>query len=442
MTVENNIRKSGPYLYTGSPVFAFDFKVFDNTDVLVVHTDALDTEQVLNLNENYTVQLNGNQEDSPGGTITLKNFSPPEGSKITIASDVPYEQEAVFTNKGGFYPASLNDVADKLTILAQQLREKLTRAVTTPISSDVNPDELLAKLHQDVIDASSSAESARISQAAAKSSEDAALTSKNEAKSSETAAHNSQIAAKGSEDAAEVSADLAQQSADRAGALYGDLEAVSSAAAAASASANAAATSESNAAQSESNAAASAAAASESEQNAAGSEKAAAASAASVSVDEKNLKDAVTSAAASATSAAESAESAAKSAEHATAGQVNADWNATEGPAEIMNKPDTVAGYGITDALQIFGIEEGADPLGVAIKANTIYQFGTVSALTITEVINGFRESQIRFSTGDIIPVVTIPETLKHVGEWEIEPNNDYIVSILDNIAVLGKVVA
>ena len=29
---------------------------------------------------------------------------------------------------------------------------------------------------------------------------------------------------------------------------------------------------------------------------------------------------------------------------------VNADWNATSGDAEILNKPTTISGYGITDA--------------------------------------------------------------------------------------------
>ena len=137
---------------------------------------------------------------------------------------------------------------------------------------------------------------------------------------------------------------------------------------------------------------------------------------------------------ASASSAAESAK--------IIASVTNADWNATSGRAQVLNKPTTLSGYGITDALHIPEIDDSAHPLNISVAPNTIYTFGTVSALTITETANGLRESQIRFSTGDTVPVVTIPETLKHVGEWEIEPNGDYIISILDNIAVLGKVVA
>lgn len=35
------------------------------------------------------------------------------------------------------------------------------------------------------------------------------------------------------------------------------------------------------------------------------------------------------------------------------AGQVNSDWNATSGVEEILNKPTTLAGYGITDAINV-----------------------------------------------------------------------------------------
>ena len=149
--------------------------------------------------------------------------------------------------------------------------------------------------------------------------------------------------------------------------------------------------------------------------------------------------DAATSAKTSEIAARTSANSAAESAK-IIASVTNADWNATSGRAQILNKPTTLSGYGITDALQIPEIDDSADPLNLSVAPNTIYTFGIVSALTIKETLNGLRKSQIRFSTSDIVPVVTIPETLKHVGEWVIEPNNDYIISILDNIAVLEKV--
>lgn len=157
---------------------------------------------------------------------------------------------------------------------------------------------------------------------------------------------------------------------------------------------------------------------------------------ASETAAQANLKTATEAAA----NAKQSAKDAAASAEKAK--QVNADWKAISGNAEILNKPTTVKGYGITDAVCLPTITTSADPLNLSIEPNMFYQFGQVSMLTIAGVKNGFHESLISFTSGDISTTIAMPDALKHIGEWEIEPNNDYIMSILDNIAVLGKVVA
>lgn len=46
---------------------------------------------------------------------------------------------------------------------------------------------------------------------------------------------------------------------------------------------------------------------------------------------------------------------------------VNADWNATSGDAQILHKPTTVAGYGITDAYTKTEVDEKIDPLGLSV---------------------------------------------------------------------------
>lgn len=46
---------------------------------------------------------------------------------------------------------------------------------------------------------------------------------------------------------------------------------------------------------------------------------------------------------------------------------VNADWNATSGDAQILHKPTTVAGYGITDAYTKTEIDEKINPLGLSV---------------------------------------------------------------------------
>ncbi len=76
-----------------------------------------------------------------------------------------------------------------------------------------------------------------------------------------------------------------------------------------------------------------------SETAAAASKEAAQASEANAKTSEENAKSSETAAKASETSAAESAAAAALAATQATAGQINADWNAESGVAQILNKP-------------------------------------------------------------------------------------------------------
>ena len=163
MTVEAITRKAGPYDYTSSGQYPFYFKVFAQSDIYVIATDADGVETQINADTDYTVTLNENQDNDAGGYVTLlQDYT---GSKITIGSDVPYTQEVIITNKGGFYPDTLNKAYDKLTILCQQNREILDRALKVGISSSVSADDYKGELegivNQSVASAASAAASAQ-----------------------------------------------------------------------------------------------------------------------------------------------------------------------------------------------------------------------------------------------------------------------------------------
>lgn len=130
MTVSNtSIRRSGPFDTDGIQTdFAFEFKVFDDSDVIVTSIDEDAVETVLALDIDYTVALNSNQEDDPGGTVTL--LEAPDGPTITLTSDMPATQPTTFA--GRFYPAVLNNALDRAIILIQQVLEKLDRALLAP----------------------------------------------------------------------------------------------------------------------------------------------------------------------------------------------------------------------------------------------------------------------------------------------------------------------
>ena len=185
MTVASTLRRAGPYTGNGvTTEFAFSFKIFEDSELIVARSSD-NGEETLVLNTDYAVSLNANQDISPGGKVVLKKALA-EGIRLAIISNVPYNQLAVFTNKGGFYPETLNEVDDKQTILSQQLLEKVERAIVTDPTDSMTPQELKNKLldaaNDATIIAKGYAEAAAASATDAKGSADAA------AKSSENAA--------------------------------------------------------------------------------------------------------------------------------------------------------------------------------------------------------------------------------------------------------------
>ncbi|HEY5994131.1 MAG TPA: hypothetical protein VIU46_05960, partial [Gallionellaceae bacterium] len=140
MSITSSGTRKAPYTGNGvTTAFPFTFKVFQASDVLVVQTDnsATPTDTTLTLTTHYTVTLNANQDSNPGGTVNML-VAPPSGYLLTIGSQVPQLQSVTLTNNGGFYPTVINNALDYLTILVQQLSEKLGRSLTMPFSSNAS----------------------------------------------------------------------------------------------------------------------------------------------------------------------------------------------------------------------------------------------------------------------------------------------------------------
>lgn len=138
--ISSTIRKAGPYAGDGVTVtFPFAFKVFKTTDVMAIYTNAAGVESTLT--SGVTVALNSNQDVSPGGIVSLTTPLP-TGAKLTLTSNVAATQPMQITNGGGFFPRVLNDSADRAMIVLQQIQERLSRTLTTPISSNETTDGL------------------------------------------------------------------------------------------------------------------------------------------------------------------------------------------------------------------------------------------------------------------------------------------------------------
>lgn len=136
MTISTQTRKAGPYVGNGvATAFVFNFKVFAKTDLVVVRA-AAGAETTLVLDSDYSVVLNGDQDNNPGGTVTCPISGTPlsAAQTLTIGSVVPDVQSADLQNLSGFYPQVIEDALDRRTIETQQISEKLGRTLRGPIS--------------------------------------------------------------------------------------------------------------------------------------------------------------------------------------------------------------------------------------------------------------------------------------------------------------------
>lgn len=135
MTVSSAVRKAGPFNGNGvTTVFPFSFKVFDKTNVSVVFANALGVGSTLTLDSDYSVTLNADQNNNPGGSITYPITGLPlaQSYTLTLLGALAYTQPTDITNSGGFYPSIIEDALDRAEIQIQQLAEIGTRAIQVP----------------------------------------------------------------------------------------------------------------------------------------------------------------------------------------------------------------------------------------------------------------------------------------------------------------------
>jgi hypothetical protein len=135
MTISSTSRKAGPYFGNDATVsFGFGFTAYDSLDVQAVVTSlSTGAETVLAYGVDYTVSVSTDQDNNPGGTVSLVAGPLASGYKITLLSNIAPTQSVVFTNLGGFFPALLNKVVDRLTALVQQVQ---ARALRMPLTAD------------------------------------------------------------------------------------------------------------------------------------------------------------------------------------------------------------------------------------------------------------------------------------------------------------------
>lgn len=126
MTVNTKNVTSGPY--SGNDIadtFSYTFKIQDETELSVFETDDQGVETELVLDTGYTVNNIGNS-----GTVTRIAGPLPSGYEWYIRSNYEETQLTAFQSQGAFFPDLHENAMDKLTMLIQQILDKLGRTFT------------------------------------------------------------------------------------------------------------------------------------------------------------------------------------------------------------------------------------------------------------------------------------------------------------------------
>lgn len=140
--VDNRITYSGN---GNATEFAYQFKILDRTDIKVLLTDADGKEKLLT--KDYYVDVEKSVVRYPGyavGAEVPESERPavlPAGWKLTIYREVPVTQETDLPDQ---YPFNqVEDIGDKLTMIAQQLTDTTGRSLKIGVSKSTDIDTVI-----------------------------------------------------------------------------------------------------------------------------------------------------------------------------------------------------------------------------------------------------------------------------------------------------------
>ena len=127
MTVSTTIIKSSHNGNGSTTTFAYNFKIFADTDLVVIIRSSTGTETTKTLTTHYTVAGAG---DASGGSITFTTGNTPaSGETVVIRRNVPQTQAIDYIANDPF-PAETNEEGlDRATMIAQQVSEEADRSI-------------------------------------------------------------------------------------------------------------------------------------------------------------------------------------------------------------------------------------------------------------------------------------------------------------------------
>ncbi len=132
MTAPATTRRAGPFNGNGvTTSFPFTFKVFTAADIAVVVV--IDGVESTLASASYSVTLNVDQDNSPGGSVSYSTLD--TGDTLTIVGAIPYDQTADLPSGGNYRAIVIENALDRTVFQIQQLAEIADRSVVLPPSS-------------------------------------------------------------------------------------------------------------------------------------------------------------------------------------------------------------------------------------------------------------------------------------------------------------------
>lgn len=132
MTVETTNSSVTAHGNDSTKIFAYDFKIFDATDLRVyIIKDATGETILKTLTTDYTVSGVGSPS---GGNVTML-IAPATGETLLIKRVMSITQETAYTEGDKFPAEAHEDALDKGVMISQQLERQLGRSLQLPESA-------------------------------------------------------------------------------------------------------------------------------------------------------------------------------------------------------------------------------------------------------------------------------------------------------------------
>ena len=130
MTVETDLDRAQYATNATTGPWTVPFYFLDESELAITYTNAAGVDTLLVLDVDYTVAGAG---DEDGGTV-LTTQAYATGGKLVILRDVAFVQATEYQDGDAFPTKTHERALDRLTMIAQQLREMFGRAIAFPAS--------------------------------------------------------------------------------------------------------------------------------------------------------------------------------------------------------------------------------------------------------------------------------------------------------------------